>query len=295
MPRALAALLVIALGAVAAAAPDPAKAGRFAVGMVTVDAVDASRGRTLPTEIWYPARSAARDATPLARAYPLVLVAHGHCGSRTNYEYLTAQLASHGFVVAAPDFPTACVSNGGIDVDANALDLSFVCRELHDPNGPLGPWARHVRGVPTGLVGHSLGGLAAIEATKIDRAFTAVVPLAPLASAETAPPLADLPQHPAWMVMGGTADALIGFAALTEPFFAGLEAPAFLVRITGGTHSGFTDQDASLTPEALAAQQTIIKRYATAFFVKYLGRKARFGRRLRSFDDGTVMLVAHPR
>src|SRR5262245_21190423 len=76
------ALLGLALVTSASGAPNPTRPGKLAVGVTTVDAVDTSRGnRTLPTEIWYPARHAGRDVEPL-RSYPLILIAHGYCGSR---------------------------------------------------------------------------------------------------------------------------------------------------------------------------------------------------------------------
>ena len=85
--------------------PDPSATGPFAVGVTTRTFVDATRGRTLVTEVWYPADTPGRDVPPRRPGHPLVLIAHGHCGFRTNYEYLTIPLASWGFVVAAPDFP----------------------------------------------------------------------------------------------------------------------------------------------------------------------------------------------
>ena len=288
-------LAALALGPVAAAAADPAKPGRFPVGVTTVAAVDASRDRSLPTEIWYPAKTAERNAVPRAGRYPLILMAHGFCGSRTNYEYLTAHLASWGFMVAAPDFvgltDEACAAHAvSIGPDVPPVDLSFVCRLLHDTSGPMVKWAAHVRGIPTGLVGHSLGGYAVVEAAKQDPSFTAIVPLAP---AEQGPDLAAA--HRPHMVMGGTADATVPFDGWTVPFFDGLAAPKFLVRIAGGTHSGFTDVDAGLSPAALAAQETVVKREATAFFVRYLAHKAKLGRWLRTSDDGTVAITARPK
>jgi hypothetical protein len=119
----------------------------------------------------------------------------------------------------------------------------------------------------------------------------------PLAPAELAadPALVGLPQRPAWMVMGGTADLTVNFTQYTIPFFEGLPVPSFLVRITDGTHGGFSDSDSHLTPEALARQQTIVRRYSTAFLVRYLAHKAKFQKRLRAFDDGSVALRARPR
>src|SRR5262245_20864813 len=97
--RAVAAsLVVLALATSAPAAPDPTRPGKLAVGVTTVDVVDVSRGnRTLPTEIWYPARRTGGDVEPLAGRHPLVLIAHGLCGSRLYYDYLATHLTSWGF------------------------------------------------------------------------------------------------------------------------------------------------------------------------------------------------------
>src|SRR5438552_10210908 len=101
---ALVVLVALALPA-RAAGVDPSADGPYAVGVTTVTFMDASRERTLVTEVWYPARAAGRAAPARRGRYPLVLVAHGYCGFRTNYEYLTVPLARWGFLIAAPDFP----------------------------------------------------------------------------------------------------------------------------------------------------------------------------------------------
>ncbi len=300
------AALVIAvsltLGSAAHGAADLTKPGRFNVGVATVTVSDQAReGRTLPVELWYPARTTGRGAEALlANGYPLVLVAHGFCGSRLNYEYVATHLASWGFLVAAPDFTGVTKA----DCDAHQVtagpeqmrdDLAFVCRVLHDVRGPLGVWALRVRGVPTGIVGHSLGGLAGVLATTVEKSFTTVVALAPAVTAAHAALVADLPQRVAWMTMGATGDVLVSLDAWTTPFFQALAPPAFLVRITGGSHGGFSDTDDGLAPEALAAQQAAVRRYATPFLLKYLAKKNKYAKRLRAADDGTVALVARPK
>lgn len=301
MRRAVAALLLVVLAATAPAARDLTRPGKLRVGVATVDAVDASRDdRTLPTEIWYPARKAARDAEPLRRSYPLILIAHGLCGSRLYYDYLAPHLASHGFVVAAPDFTgvTRAACDAGhvtASIQDLPLDLSFVCREMHDPSGQLGRWARHVRGVATGLIGNSLGGIAVVEAAKIDPSFTTIAGLAPAVSGDAAPALVDLDPRRAWMIMGATGDVTVSFTAWTEPFFDGLPAPKFLVRFTGGSHTGFSDENPETEPDPRQAQHDVTKRYATPFFLEYLAGKKQCARQLRARDDGTAALIARPK
>src|SRR6185369_7342985 len=300
MARAALVLLVLAATAVAHAA-SLTSPGKLRVGVATLSVTDQSReGRTLPVEIWYPARTAARGAEPIEKRYPLILMAHGFCGSRLNYEYLTTHLASWGFIVAAPDFTGITKDDCDrqqvtITQDDLAPDLAFVCRVLHDLGGPLGQWAAHVRGEPTGLVGHSLGGYGIVQAPIIEKSFTTMVGLAPAIHVGDADAVAQLPQPAAWMMMGATADILVDYTTQVEPFFERLAAPAFLVRVTGGAHGGFSDSTSALTADELAVQQDAVKRWATPFFLRYLAKKKKFARHLKATDDGTVALVARPK
>jgi predicted dienelactone hydrolase len=259
-----------------------------------LDLVDAARGRGLATELWYPA-TAAGPGAPLARGrFPLVLVAHGFCGSRLNYEYLTVHLASRGFVVAAPDFPgfsrAVCDAGGPVSglADEPPADLSFLRRTFRARRGPARRFAVAVdRGRRTGLVGHSLGGTAVVRAALADAGFAAVVALAPAAGPANGAMFEGLRPRRAVMAMGGTADTTVSLATLTRPFFEALPSPAFLVSIVGGTHGGFSDVDARLAPDALARQQALVRRYATAFLGRYVGRQGRAARLLTPADAAT--------
>src|SRR5262245_27836287 len=300
-PVTLIALLVLAFATSVPAAPDPTRPGKLAVGVTTAEAVDESRGnRTIPIEVWYPARRSVRNAEPLRQRHPLVLIAHGLCGSRLYYDYLAPHLASHGFVVAAPDFPgvTRAACDAGqlvLSIADLPLDLSFVSRQLHDATGPFGKWARHVRGKAVGLIGNSLGGIAVVDAARMDPTFRAIVGLAPAVGPAAAAPLVGLRPPRAWMIMGATSDDVISFPRSTQPFFEGLPAPAFLVRFTGGSHTGFSDENPEATPDPRQAQHDAALRYATPFLLEYLAHKRTFARELRANDDGTVALVARPK
>lgn len=298
------ALLAALATPVAAAPPDPSAPGPFAVGVTTLIVVDASRGRTLVTEVWYPADAPGRDVPIRRGRYRLVLVAHGNCGFRTNYEYLSMPLAGWGFVVAAPDFPgfnkadcDAGVPPGDI-VNEPPRDLSFLRAAFRDPTGPAGQFATHVRRGRAGLVGHSLGGLAVVNASLGDRDFRAVVALAPLATTDQGTAFNGLRPRRAVMVIGGTADATLPFDVFGASFYAALPPPAFLTTIIGGTHSGLTDMDNNLTPEQLARQQALARRYAIAFLERYAARKRGFASFLTPEDaaaQGTdVELSARP-
>lgn len=294
-------LLGCALTAVAAER-DPSADGPFAVGVTTRTFVDAVRSRTLVTEVWYPANAAGRDTRVRRGRWPLVLVAHGNCGFRTNYEYLTIPLASRGFVIAAPDFPGFNKADCDAGVDGGFAeaprDLSFLRVAFHDRSSAAGALVGAVRARQAGLVGHSLGGAAVLNAAIADPEMRAVVALAPLATTATGQSFVPLRPRRAVLVVAGSADTTLPPPLFADPFFAALPSPAFLVTIAGGTHSGLTDMDAHLTPEALAREQTVARRYAVAFLERYLGRRRRAARFLTAADAAAegpdVTLAARP-
>jgi len=109
------------------------------------------------------------------------------------------------------------------------------------------------------------------------------VGLAPLVQAASAATLNGLRPRRSVMVVVGTADTTVPIS-FTQPFFDGLAPPAFEVTVVGGTHSGFTDMDSHLTPDALARQQALTERYVLAFLERYLGRRRGFQRFLTPED-----------
>ena len=120
--------------------PDYSAPGPASVGVATTSLTDSSRGRTLPVEVWYPIASsgaasdvidfetdterraalspllddspaecvatttnATRDASAIAGEYPVVLYSHCYTCTRWSAHAVMERLASHGFVVVAPD------------------------------------------------------------------------------------------------------------------------------------------------------------------------------------------------
>jgi len=280
---------LLASGAAAATA-DPSAPGPFTVGVTTLTLVASRLGRTFVTEVWYPATSAGRDTPRRAGRFPLVIMVHGACGSRLNYQYLTTDLAAHGFTVAAPDIPgfTQSTCDAGHadpgEVADAPEDMAFISSTFRSPDGPAAAFAPDVRRSRTGLVGHSLGGYDVVLAAASNPAYAAVVTLAPAVGAVNGATLAAAHGRRAVLVMGGSADTLISFQNLTLPFFEALASPAFLVRIAGGTHDGFTDSDSHLTPAQLARQEFLAERYAVAFFERYLAGRRPDGRFLTPAD-----------
>lgn len=160
--------------------------------------------RSLRVEFWYPADGQG--------TYPLVLFSHGSLGVRTSNETLYTELASHGYVIAAPDhtgqaFFTRGAQGQPIWIDqgyVNELiredarndpetslrlyqkwmgirvgDLNFLLDEIKarqsDPHAPA--VYRLIDSERIGLIGHSLGGSAVLGLGRLRREVRAVISL----------------------------------------------------------------------------------------------------------------------
>lgn len=153
--------------------------------------------RTLAIEVWYPAAlgpgqspagvyhtvardparpaelhgRAVRDATPAPSpvgGYPLIIVSHGYPGNRYLLSHLAENLASKGFVVAAPDHPDSTYADQQAFASTlynRPLDQLFVLDELDRLSraGSGSFLAGLVDASRTGIVGYSMGGYGVIS------------------------------------------------------------------------------------------------------------------------------------
>ncbi len=117
--------------------------GPYEIGATTRDFYDA-RGKAMRMEVWYPAvenagepgpyedldftLQAVRDATPAEGPFPLVAFSHGSGAIRFQSAFMTEHLASHGFVVVAPDH----ARNTLLDVDPRPEVVAQVMLERPD-------------------------------------------------------------------------------------------------------------------------------------------------------------------
>jgi dienelactone hydrolase len=247
---------------------DFAAPGPFGVGVRTMTLVDTSRPtaangtfpgapeRTLVVEVWYPIEPggiiAQKPNAPFIEGsgpFPLLLRAHGFSGFRTDSGYLTHHLATHGYIVVAPDFPLSNLfAPGGptlADVGEQALDLGFLIDSFTAANSePSSPFFGHVDTETIGAIGHSLGGatvlLATFHPTLRDLRVDATVGLSPLACVlldgffdTTTTPL---------MIQGGTVDMITPYVSNQLVPFGFANASKYLVTLEGGTHLGFSNR-----------------------------------------------------
>ncbi len=237
-------------------------AGSYGIGYSTFTFVDTSRPtpanhdyagddkRTLVVDIWYPAHATSpmRDA-PVDTGggpFPLILHSHGFMDGRLGESYLGEHLASHGYVVVAPDFP---LSKGGApggstvdDLPAQPGDLSFVLDQvLAGPAAPGGPLAGAIDPARVGASGLSLGGLTALLATfhprLRDPRVRATFTLAAVSCflTQTFYATASVPL----LLVHGDSDELVPLPENSMRAFERAQDPRELVVMRRGSHTGF--------------------------------------------------------
>jgi predicted dienelactone hydrolase len=199
-------LLLVTLGCsgclalVGPAMPPPEELGTHPVGVTTIGVKDPIGDRYLTAEVWYPAaspsseqpeiyrveamertvaklRSAAgahRDVEPWRDGgrRPVVLMSHGRGSTRFGNVSLAELLASHGYLVAAPDHPGNTIDDqlkgiGAEERATSALERPRDLSRLLDAlvvrsNKPLAFLSGMVDVDRVAVVGHSMGGLAAL-------------------------------------------------------------------------------------------------------------------------------------
>ena len=128
---------------------DPFARGQHPVGVCTI-ALDVDAGPVL-IELWYPAteatrgrdldaatrdtftifpggptaaQQAVRDAPSARGVFPLVLYCHGGYGHRRECSHLCTHLASHGYVVAAANFPGDSITDLMPNADGSAATIA---------------------------------------------------------------------------------------------------------------------------------------------------------------------------
>ena len=203
---------------------DPLLRGAYPVGVRSVSFVDETSDRVLPTEVCYPAAAshagadmdpARQDRFPLLEGgatvpqaavrdapaagvsgAPVIVFSHGMAGHRRQSTFYTTHLASHGYMVLAPDHTgntladMAGVIAGGPEGIRAALEDSARDRRrdipfLMDTFADVAPdLAAQTDPDRIGLSGHSFGGWTTVAVTSDDSRARCAVALAPPGTGE---------------------------------------------------------------------------------------------------------------
>jgi predicted dienelactone hydrolase len=257
------------------AAP-PDGPGPYAVGLSTVRMVDPARAdRTLTVDIWYPAdgrREAptasidlvfTRRALPGVLAgpeaargsFPLVVFSHGNGGVRFQSWFLLQALASHGFVVAAPDHAGNTALDAiagtsdpiGVAAANRPRDVSFVIDQmLARDRDAADPLHGRIDERDIAVAGHSFGGFTALATAagfvdyRADPRVDAIVPIAPATFGFSDEQLTsiDLPT----LLMGGTSDTVVPIEpGIVRAWDLISGRPEYRVDLVAAGHNSFTN------------------------------------------------------
>jgi predicted dienelactone hydrolase len=268
--------------------PALAGPGKFAAGVTTLEL----GARHLSIRVWYPARAggatvtyratmagpdekkvalsiagtAVADAAPVAGRFPLVVLAHGYGNNAEVMAWLGENLATKGYVVAAPTFGDPAgfdTAKLGEVIAHRPLDIAFVAAEAaRRARAGQAPFA-HADAGRVALIGYSMGGYGVLTA-----AGAALEPALGQATAGMlAPYVAGAAQASALQVADVRA-----VVAISPPFrlgqltmwspagLAGIHVPTFLV---GGSQDHIVGYDPGI--RTIFGSETKAPRYLLTF------------------------------
>jgi dienelactone hydrolase len=177
--------------------------------------------------------------------YPFVLASHGFGGSSDDLLVYNQHLASHGYIVVAPEYPLASHSSCGatlLDIASQPGDISFLLdRFLSANERDTSHFVGRIDANAIGLAGFSFGGTTTLAA-----AFHPSLREVRVRAAHAIAPGACFFQRPFFgdrsvplLLMGGTADVICPFAAHQQAAFERANAPKILVKALGAAHGTF--------------------------------------------------------
>ncbi len=238
--------------------------------------------RRLKTRIWHP--------SPMHGRAPLIIYSHGFMSMRTEGSYLAEHLASHGYIVAAMDYPLTSYSAPGgplaKDVAHQSDDIRFLLDQFLSWNDEPGhQFYQHIDDNRIGVAGLSLGGmtstLAAFHPRKRDPRIAAAVSIAgpSVIFDDTFFRDTSLP----FMMIASPSDPMVDYQANAATIPERVPG-AVLVTMAGASHTGFASLGTlfrwASNPDAIGCVHVVDKLEKTA--------EERWAREIGSALDGIV-------
>ncbi len=244
---------------------------QWMTGHTTVTAIDHERGnRKIPVEIWYPAREEGKDK-PLTEAeasFPVIVFGHGYVLSPGSYKNIIDLVVAEGYIIAFP-LKEQRLFPGHNDL---AQDLAFTVRQFE-------AWGKDSSSLFYGrlsgqncVMGHSMGGGAAVLAAAMEPRIGKLALLAPFDTRPSA--ISAAPQVScASLIIAGSSDCVTPPKKNQIPLYEALASDdKMYISITGGTHCGMTSSKI-LCPAAECTcfpRKTIHKKEQHALIALYL-------------------------
>ena len=304
---------------------DPRDDGPYGVGVRTIhyvkdSVVSPGTPRTLDTLVWYPTTPGAGPVdpalagvvdAPLAGAgapYPLLLFSHGSCGFPGQSTFLTARLASYGYVVAAPPHPGNTIYDGSACASLTALvqsvnerpaDVTYVTDQLLAATAsPASPLFGAIDAGRIGMSGHSFGGHTTFRIATTDVRFRVAIPMAAVVPLAGGVPSLPVPS----LIMLGQIDSVLGGSAVTDlddlrDAYAAAQPPKYLVEIAHAGHYAFSNNcfpSADCNPPTTLTQDeahAIVQRWVLPFLERHLRGDASFAAFFTAPPPPGVLLV----
>lgn len=227
-------------------------------------------GRLFSAVVYYPALSEGSGA-PINYTdgpYPIIAFGHGFAMQTSYYQSLFKHLASHGFVVIAPQFPD--VSHLQL-----AYDLIYCLNYIKSQNSNSQSMFYNLLNIEKcGLSGHSMGGGASLLASSID---STIIVVAPLAAAETNPSAINSMSKIKSVVylISAQSDGITPPSTNQIPMYNNSNPIKAIPIIKGANHTKFMDTRiwdwTDLRGYLSAAEQLrITRRYLTSIFKLFL-------------------------
>jgi len=232
----------------------PFEAGVRTITFTKQSVVTPAQPRPLDTVIWYPTTPGAGPIAPShgavvdaplaasAAPYPVLLFSHGSCGYPLQSIFLTALLASQGFVVVAPPHPGNTINEfptcGTAGAQVNSFlerpqDVVFVLDQMLAANAdPLSPFFAALDPDRVGMSGHSFGGLTTYLVEAIEPRVKVAIPMA---AAVVGSQSMEVPS----LTLLGQIDTVVNNPAI-RGVYAASAAPKLLVEIEHAGHYAFS-------------------------------------------------------
>lgn len=212
---------------------------QYPIGSTVVTFQDPARSnRLVETDIYYPAMAAGVNTPVAADSFPVVAFGHGFVMTVPAYENVWTALAPLGIIVCLPR------TEGGFAPSHENFgrDLAFLRVAMQEAGAtPGSPFFGRVSS-RFAVMGHSMGGGAALLAAQYDAEITTVAAFAPAETTPSAIVACAAIGQPV-LLFTGSQDCITPTAGHAGPMFAAMSAASCKahVDVTGGNHCQFAN------------------------------------------------------